>query len=313
MSLGQVMIMRSLTILVLGSVAAGGVDFATTAGAADPLQVIVWDEQQPAQKEAYPQFLGNQIAAYLKSLDGLEVNSVKQDDPDQGLPKEVLDNCDVLVWWGHIRQHDVSEERARDIVERVRRGQLDLIALHSAHWALPFMIAMEERTITDAIAKLPEGKRSNAKVRFIDQRIRRAPKYEAPKTPAVVGTEEVDGVTTILMRRPNCCFPAYRPDAKPSTIEVLMKDHPIAQGLPEKFMVPHTEMYDEHFHVPAPDQVVLQEHWELGEQFRSGSVWNLGQGKIFYFRPGHEIFNVYFQDETLRVLENAVRWLGSTP
>ena len=113
------------------------------------------------------------------------------------------------------------------------------------------------------------------------------------------------------MKRPNCCFPAYRPDAKPSTIKVLLPDHPVAKGIPAKFTIPHTEMYDEPFHVPDPDQVIFEETWELGEQFRSGAAWNIGAGKVFYFRPGHETFNVYFQPETLAILDNAVRWLAS--
>ena len=55
---------------------------------------------------------------------------------------------------------------------------------------------------------------------------------------------------------------------------------------------------------------MFQETWDAGESFRSGSVWNLGKGKVFYFRPGHETFGDYHQPETLRVVENAVRWLA---
>ena len=46
------------------------------------IKVVVWDEQQPAQKEAYETFLGNQIAAHLKTQEGLAVQSVKLDDPE---------------------------------------------------------------------------------------------------------------------------------------------------------------------------------------------------------------------------------------
>ena len=37
------------------------------AAAADaaPLKVVIWDEQQPAQKKAYPSFLGRYLADYL--------------------------------------------------------------------------------------------------------------------------------------------------------------------------------------------------------------------------------------------------------
>jgi len=93
-------------------------------------------------------------------------------------------------------------------------------------------------------------------------------------------------------------------------MRVLLPDHPIARGLPAQFAIDQTEMYDEPFHVPLPDAVVLEERWEKGEWFRSGSVWSLGRGRVFYFRPGHEIYPVFKNREVLRILENAVRWLG---
>jgi len=42
--------------------------------------------------------------------------------------------------------------------------------------------------------------------------------------------------------------------------------------------------------------------------FRSGCCFRRGLGKIFYFRPGHETFPIYYQKEVLKVIENAVRW-----
>ncbi len=74
--------------------------------------------------------------------------------------------------------------------------------------------------------------------------------------------------------------------------------------------IPMTEMYDEPFHIPAPDEVVFEEDWKLGEHFRSGMVWNLGKGQIFYFRPGHEQYPVFKQDEMIRILANACLWMG---
>jgi trehalose utilization protein len=55
---------------------------------------------------------------------------------------------------------------------------------------------------------------------------------------------------------------------------------------------------------------VFEGRWDRGERFRSGCVWQVGQGRVFYFRPGHETYPVFKQPEPLRVLENAVRWLG---
>ena len=70
-------------------------------------------------------------------------------------------------------------------------------------------------------------------------------------------------------------------------------------------------MYGEPFHVPAPDEVVFEEKWDKGESFRSGSVWKVGKGRVFYFRPGHETYPIFKQAEPLRVVENAVRWMAS--
>ena len=41
---------------------------AETANRVDRVNVLVWDEQQPKQKEAYDNFLGNAIAEYLKQI-----------------------------------------------------------------------------------------------------------------------------------------------------------------------------------------------------------------------------------------------------
>jgi trehalose utilization protein len=57
--------------------------------------------------------------------------------------------------------------------------------------------------------------------------------------------------------------------------------------------------------------VVFEERWAGGEWFRSGMVWQLGKGRVVYFRPGHETFAVYKERPVLQFLENAVRWLGA--
>ena len=57
--------------------------------------------------------------------------------------------------------------------------------------------------------------------------------------------------------------------------------------------------------------MIFEEKWDKGEHFRSGSLWKVGQGDVLYFRPGHETYPVFKQAENLRVLENAVRWMGA--
>jgi len=116
--------------------------------AAEIVRVVVWDEQQPAQKEAYDNFLGNCIADHLKTVPGLEVRSVNINDGEQGLSPAIVDFAEVLVWWGHVRQAEIKPETGRDIVARVKAGRLTLVAVHSAHWATPFMEGDVRRAIS---------------------------------------------------------------------------------------------------------------------------------------------------------------------
>lgn len=271
------------------------------------VRVLIWDEQQPQQKQAYgDKFLGETIAAYLTTRPGLSVKNANLSSPEQGLSVEALDATDVIVWWGHVRHRDVKDELAERVVERVLQGKLGLVALHSAHWAKPFVRLIQERAKSDAWAQIPEAERASVKLELANDKPIGVPvKRDTPLTPRL----ERDGAKWRLVL-PACVFPAWRADGAPSHVTTLLADHPLAAGLPKQWDVAHTEMYDEAFHVPSPDQVVFEEKWDKGERFRSGCVWQVGRGRTVYFRPGHETFAVYQNAEPLRVIENAVRWLG---
>src|SRR5215831_15156413 len=126
------------------------------------VRVLIWDEQQPAQKQAYTNFLGNEIASYLRQQSGLSVKTARLEDAEQGLGKRALDDCDVLVWWGHVRNAEVSFQTGRQIVERIIAGRLSLLALHSTHWSAPFVEAMRERAREDALRRLPLEEQTGA-------------------------------------------------------------------------------------------------------------------------------------------------------
>ena len=282
------------------------------ASAPAAVRVVVWDEQQPQQKQAYDNFLGNAIADYLKSRPGFSVRSVAFADPEQGLADDVLDHCDVLVWWSHYRSNPaITPTAARKVVDRIKAGKLSLIALHSAHWSAPFVEAMRDRATEDALKGLTEAERKNVHLTLVTPKRFAVPKRTDPLTPSAKKEAAADGTLHLEVTLPNCVFPAYRADGMPSHVTTLLPGHPIASGLPLHWDIPQTEMYDEPFHVPPPDEVVFEEKWDKGEHFRSGCVWKLGKGRVFYFRPGHETYAVYKQELPLRVIENACRWLGS--
>jgi trehalose utilization protein len=86
--------------------------------------------------------------------------------------------------------------------------------------------------------------------------------------------------------------------------------HPIADGLPPVFVIPTEEVYCEYFDIPVPDELVFLSTFRGGEVFRSGCCFRRGNGRIFYFRPGHESHPTYYHPQVKRVLANAVRWAG---
>jgi trehalose utilization protein len=100
----------------------------------------------------------------------------------------------------------------------------------------------------------------------------------------------------------------WREDGEKEIIWVVDPSHPICDGLDEKFIIPHEEMYGEHFNISQPNEQVFISWFEGGEVFRSGCCWHRGRGKIFYFRPGHEVFPVYHMPEVQKIITNAVKW-----
>lgn len=104
------------------------------------------------------------------------------------------------------------------------------------------------------------------------------------------------------------CSLKWREAGERERIWVVNRGHRIAQGLGECIELPNTEMYGEPFAVPEPLETVFISWFEGGEVFRSGMTFQRGAGKIFYFRPGHETYPIYHNQEVRQVLRNAVHW-----
>jgi len=104
------------------------------------------------------------------------------------------------------------------------------------------------------------------------------------------------------------CDLKWREAGEKERIWVVNPAHPIAANLPEYITLEHEEMYGEHFDIPAPDELIFVSWFEGGEVFRSGCTFNRGQGKIFYFRPGHETYPTYYNPQILQVIQNGIRW-----
>jgi trehalose utilization protein len=98
--------------------------------------VVVWSEAT-APKDVYPSDINGAIAEGLKDLKGWDVVVAGIDDPEQGLPDDLLNRADVLIWWGHKRHDQVKDELVAKIVKRVKEDGMGFISLHSSHFAKP--------------------------------------------------------------------------------------------------------------------------------------------------------------------------------
>jgi trehalose utilization protein len=212
--------------------------------------VTIWNEFRHEREDedaaaVYPDGIHASIADALADHD---VRTATLGEPEHGLTEEVLDDTDVLLWWGHVAHDEVADEIVDRVQERVLEG-MGLIVLHSAHFSKIFKRLM--------------------------------------------------GMT---------CNLQWREDGAKERLWVVDPGHPIADGLEESIELSKTEMYGEPFDVPEPDRLVFTSWFEGGEVFRSGCCYQRGNGRIFYFRPGHETYPIYENEEIRRVLRNAVDW-----
>lgn len=105
--------------------------------------VVIWNEyyhERTEKKigEIYPDGIHGAIKEKLSQLGDYNITTATLEMENCGLSDEVLDNCDVLIWWGHCRHGDVPDEIANKVVKRVHDG-MGFIALHSAHLCKPFV------------------------------------------------------------------------------------------------------------------------------------------------------------------------------
>ncbi len=107
------------------------------------INVTIWNEFRHEKtdenvKNLYPNGIHGKIAEFLSECDDINVTLAALDDPYQGLPDEVLNNTDVLMWWGHMAHHEVDDALVERIRSRVYNKGMGFIALHSAHYSKPF-------------------------------------------------------------------------------------------------------------------------------------------------------------------------------
>ena len=104
------------------------------------IRVTVWNEfrheqEMPEVKAIYPNGIHAAIAEFLSKNEDMTVRTATLDEPEHGLTDEVLNNTDVLLWWGHAHHNEVSDEVVRKVCQRVNDG-MGFIALGARLQAL---------------------------------------------------------------------------------------------------------------------------------------------------------------------------------
>ncbi len=105
------------------------------------IKLTVWNEGRHEKENeyiagVYPKGIHGALKDGL-AADDLEIRTATLDDPEQGLPDALLNDTDVLIWWGHCAHGEVSDALVRRIHARVLQG-MGLIVLHSAHFSKIF-------------------------------------------------------------------------------------------------------------------------------------------------------------------------------
>jgi trehalose utilization protein len=109
------------------------------------IRVTVWGEnvqerENEAVRTVYPDGMHAVLAAVLREA-GYETRTATLDQPQHGLPPEVVQDTDVLVWWGHVAHDRVADE----VVARLQAavlGGMGLVVLHSGHESKVFRALM---------------------------------------------------------------------------------------------------------------------------------------------------------------------------
>jgi len=110
------------------------------------IRVTIWNEfkherHNPAVKKIYPDGMHKTIERGLQAYPGMTFRSATLDEPEHGLTDAVLEQTDVLIWWGHIAHGDVNDAVVKRVQKKVLEG-MGLIVLHSGHYSKIFRVLM---------------------------------------------------------------------------------------------------------------------------------------------------------------------------
>ena len=228
----------------------------------------------------------------------------------------------VLIWSERTEPAEVYPEGINGVFVSFLKGEKDMQA-KAANLSDPEQGVSEETLAnTDVLVWFGHRKHAEVSAESIDRVLRHVRERGMGYLP-IHSSHYAKPFQKILeeiaAKRGKPLDPAQKPgqwakvknEGKPELIHVLTPNHPIAKGVKD-FTIPKTETYWGPLNAPEPDVKILEGRYEGGMQDgMDGLLYQYGKGKVFYFRPGHETYPIYFQAEVQQVLKNAMRFLAS--
>lgn len=104
------------------------------------VSVTIWNEYRHEREDnaiaaVYPDGIHASIAEAFGTE--YDVNTATLEEPEHGLSESILDETDVLTWWGHLAHDEVDDAVVARVCERVLDG-MGLLVLHSGHYSKVF-------------------------------------------------------------------------------------------------------------------------------------------------------------------------------
>lgn len=107
-----------------------------------PINVTIWNEYlhelaEPEVGAIYPTGIHGALAEGLAIHDDFAIRTATLEEPHHGLPDDVIESTDVMLWWGHMGHHLVDDKVVAKVHQQVLSG-MGLIVLHSGHFSKIF-------------------------------------------------------------------------------------------------------------------------------------------------------------------------------
>lgn len=232
--------------------------------------VFVWDENgSHVPSEVHPDGIRGTISLGLERF-RVEHETHHLDEPGFGLSG--VERARVLIWWGHARHDELPVEAAESIVERVRRGELGVLFLHSGHQS--------------RVAEALFGNRVYSKGGWDHEPQTEHVRVCAPEHPICAGIEDF-----VIDDEEFYGAPATFPQAETILLQSYFPKHG-------------------RYYLSGLAWTIGEGKREIVRSGSGGGVGEgEGAGRIVYLRFGHETSRSLENPSVQRLIANAVSWL----